>query len=119
MQESEQLSQEIKKFFGSQLCDQVIEISNKPMSEWVVHYTSSVDEMYNIRNRLGQAALPFAAFGLIDDNKQFKYHYNDRNMAKSEEIFSGEVTYFHDNTFCEFDLEKIRSELRQLMKITD
>ena len=119
MQESEQLFQDIKKFFGCRVCDQVIEISDKPMSEWVVHYTSCDDEIYNIRNQLGQTGLPFAAFDISEDNLKYKYHYNDHNMAKSIEVFSDEVTYFHDKNFCEYDLKKIRNELKQLMKIAD
>jgi hypothetical protein len=117
MQESEQLYQEIKKFFGSRVCDKVIEISDTPMSEWVVHYPASENEMFNLRINLDNDNIPFAAFGLIDKNTGFNYHYNDPNIGKSEEIFSGEVTYYHDNTFCEYDFDKIRNELKQLMKI--
>jgi hypothetical protein len=118
MHDSERLYQEIKMFFGTDLRDQIIEISDAPMDEWLVHYDNSEEEMCTIRGNLASHSLPFAAFCPSDDNQFREYFYTDNCITMAEDYLTGRICYYSDHTFSEFDLGKLRNELKELMKIS-
>lgn len=112
--DSEKLYEEIKKFFYEKdEYDFVIEISDRPMSEWKLIYVLSPDEMEDLRIDFYRQARAFAGFITCED--KYEFYFSDKNLFKSELIRTGEVLSFNDKTFSEIDERKVLEELKQLM----
>jgi hypothetical protein len=113
LDDSLKLYEEIKKFFyDAEEYDFVIEMSDRPMSEWKLIYIISYDEMDSVRFKIIDQGKGFAGFYNFEGH--YHYYFTDDNLSKSEHIDTGEIVVFDDRKFNEFNLKKVAEELRLL-----
>jgi hypothetical protein len=105
--------EEVKNYFARpQESDFVVPFSAAPICEWQTVPTPTGEEMSAVRFRLIDEQTEFAGF--IHEKGRYCFYFVDKNITKIQYLDNGEVKYFHDQTFCEFNLNEVASELRML-----
>ena len=116
IEKSKALYEAAKKHFAPQnLADCVIEISDKPFEEWVVHFPESKDQMSVLRMELSADRRAFIAISAEAKKKYF--FFADHAITKCEILNTGEVVLFDLENFSEFSMEQIKKEFAELKKI--
>jgi hypothetical protein len=115
IEESLILYEQIKKHFDfNENAALVIEISDLPMSEWktAVAYTreSKVKDRSNAAKKPGG----FAAFSCFNSEKRFSYF--DYNVRKAEDLKSGQLEYFENVEYDNYEKELAATELEDFLQ---
>lgn len=114
-EESEKQCEEIKKHFQHLIGKlALIQISDKPMNEWVVAHYNSTHQLMEERGNLSASQQSFASFGLHEKGSIFQY--SDENLLKIENLSTGELRHFSDRRGRKELLEQVKKELQALIK---
>jgi hypothetical protein len=117
IEDSKALCEKAKRFFlAKNISECVIEISDKQLDGWTVHFTPTSDLMALKRCKLSCAKIPFIAIYNTDDGRQH-FFYTDKNMTQIEITDSGEILVFQDNTAELINRKQLLREVRELIKL--
>jgi hypothetical protein len=116
VEKSLKLYDEAKQYFaGKKLADCVIEISEKPMSEWNIHFASTDHELVLKRIEFSTAKKPFIASYTRNEDEYFFFLDNitlQLEIPKTREILTFEIRQED-----ELDEEAIIKEFLTLKKM--
>lgn len=113
MAESEALCEKIRAFFFSEeRRDFIVELSERPMTEWKIIPTPTEDEMVRWRFRLECNA----GFGRDDEGTYF-FYYLDRNLFMLIDVARDEIVAYEDVQFEEHDLRLVAKEFAMLAEM--
>jgi hypothetical protein len=117
VQKSKILYEKAKSYFlGLNLPDCIIEISDKPLSEWIIHLTPTDEEVFILRNDLCDKEKPFISLYVADD-KNHHFFFGDESLIQIEVVETGEILDFHDRTVDCFNREILLKEIAELKKM--
>lgn len=116
VENSQAFCKKIKEYFANKkLPDCVIEISEKPFEEWVIHLTPTDETMSSKRLDLSLNEQPFISIHAYDGNTDF--FFKDLNLVYLEVIETGEIVTFIDKTIYQEKKEELRKEFLELKKM--
>jgi hypothetical protein len=116
IEDSKKLYDSAKEYFAPmKLDDCVIEISDKPMSEWVIHFTKSDDEMSIKRFELADLKKSFIAIYCSEEGAYF--FFTDFVTSTLELTDQKKIIFSDVNEFEDVDREKLVQELKELKNV--
>lgn len=116
IEKSKQLNERTKAFFiARKLPDCVIEISNKPMSEWTIHSTPTEELM--VQKRIEQSSVKKPFIAIYTTPKGTHFFFTDYITITLEIVETKELIFSNIVAFEEFDRQKVVEEFRALGKI--
>ena len=116
LEDSKVLYEKTRNYFGSlNFTGCVIEITEKPLYEWTLHFTESEEQMVLKRREFSRLKKPFIA--IYTGHKDKYFFFTDDILTQLEILDTGEILLFNIENFESFNLNQVRKEFLELKKI--
>jgi hypothetical protein len=116
IEESEALYKRVLEFFWRKPeQDFVVRMSDRPMNEWEIIPTPTIEKMYEARASVMDNPYGFVGFQHVEDG-YYEYHFCDEVIVKGENLDTRELLCFSILDFFEMDLRAVVGEFKSLKK---